>query len=119
MKRKLVNSYDDVNTVLVQALSDEITQLDLQIGVVKAELDEIDETRSSFVLVSAQIDESLGLVSLIEKRWKDEDYAGLRRSLRVLIKEVDIKSEGAHIVLRPLVVLDKAGYDNRGGTSPN
>jgi hypothetical protein len=52
------------------------------------------------------IDESPGMVSLVEKLWKEQDYVGLRRVLRVLFKGVDIRPDGAYMILRPLVLLN-------------
>ena len=57
-------------------------------------------------MANNQVDESLGVISIIEKLWEEKDYIGLRRAIGILVKEVDIRPDGAWMVLRPLRVLD-------------
>jgi hypothetical protein len=117
-QRKLVKAFDGKVTELVRALNDEVVRLRLQSELTEARIDEVDATRSSFAKVSAQVDESLGTLSLIEKLWKDEDYIGLRRALRVLIKEVDIRPDGAVMILRPLRALSGLDITTGGKAAP-
>lgn len=112
-QKKLVSAFDGKHEQVVKALEIELTECGVKLAAMTQRLKDIESALTELNCVRMQLDENVGKISLVEKLWKDNDRHGLRRLLHAIVKEVDIREEGAYLVLKPVRALEHILFATR------